>query len=202
MKAATFAFLHCIGLVLLTPSVVLGAPFRHERSGVVIDPPPEWRMEVRNGFAPIYHLRRKISAEDHEEILRKMGELKAHEDWVTDNELDKLLEGQKCSVIFYWEFSSQPRSYQHFSQINFIGLERIKWEKLYTVISAEQFVTGSTKEVRFIGDFKRDPGTRVMRVYLIGPRSSVEITCGASQAKFKKLHLDLAAIVRGITLPE
>jgi hypothetical protein len=202
MKAATFHFLLCFGLVSSSTSVVLGAPFRHEPCGVVIHSPAEWRMMVRNGFAPYYSLHRSPHKEDHEELLRRMKEGASNSDLIEDDDFNKRIESQTCGVRFNWIMSDRDHLYQHFLEPNYFDQKKIEWEEWHTTVSAERVITGSITEIRLVGDFKTDPGRRFMEIHRIGPRASVGIRCGTTQARFEKLQQEVAEIVRGIAFPK
>ena len=207
MKSASLTFLKCISFVLLMAGMVLGAPFRHERSGVVIDPPTGWRMEMYHGFTPIYHLRRVVEKDDVEEALRRAAEARIDDDETSDfgsydAEANELIYGQKCRVNFSSVTIGYEQSHQRLREPAFLDHVKKEWEPQYHVVSAERVVTGSIIQVTLIGDAKAAPDRRTMEVRLISPQASVSIHCEASQARFKKLQSEFAAIVRGIALPE
>jgi hypothetical protein len=185
---------------MLMTGTVLGAPFRHKWSGVVIDPPAGWRMEIYQGFAPIYHLRRKVEKEDEEEALRRAA-ARSDDAQVDDDEADELVFGHKCRVSFSWSLKDREQSHKRLREPAFLDHEKVQWEPQYDVVSAERVVTGSIIKVTLIGDAKAAPDRRTMEVHLISPQASVSIRCEASQARFKKLQPEVAAIVAGITLP-
>lgn len=169
---------------MLMTEMVLGAPFRHEWSGVVIDPPPGWRMEVRHGFVPYYYLRLQVAKEDEEEALRRW-KARSDDDEAYEAELTDLAQGQTCSI----KFSDVQENEQ-------------SWETKYNIVSTERVVIGATVQVTLIGDAKAAPDRRTVEILLTSPRSSVSIHCEASQARFEKLQPEFAKIVRGIKLPE
>jgi hypothetical protein len=158
-------------------------------------------MEMYQGFTPIYHLRRKVEKEDEEEALRRAA-ASSDDAQVHDDEADELVFGPKCRVSFSRSLNGHERSHQWLREPAFLDHEKVQWEPQYDVVSAERVVMGSIIKVTLIGDAKAAPGRRTMEVHLISPQASVSIRCEASQARFKKLQPEFAAIVGGITLPE
>jgi hypothetical protein len=191
------SLLRCMTIVLLMTGTVFAAPFRHETSGVVIDPPAGWRLEMDAGAVPTYYLRRKVTEEDVEEALRSATEAPAD-----DAEANELASGQTCQV----GFPSIPQGSEQYAQAlrdpAYLDRQKAEWGTQYDAVSATRVVRGSTVEVTLIGNAKATPDRRTAEILLINPRAMVSIRCAASQLRFKMLQPEFERIVHGITLPE
>jgi hypothetical protein len=181
------SLLRCIAIVLLMPDMALAESLRDERSDVVINPPPGWRLERVFDVGHFYRLYPIMTETDRDnaQLAAKAGTHKL----------------AQCTLAASSEEGQTERNVP-FREPAYLDRAKADMEQYADVVSTDRFVSGPVIRVTVIGDPRYDPDRRLISVVLTTPGSIANLACGAQRVEFEARREQFDTILRGVTLPE